>query len=94
MAEVKKAVLYRMVLQDHTCPFGVRAKQLLEDHGYDVEDNILSTREETDAFQAKHDVRTTPQVFINGKPVGGSDELARLLSADEPGDGRGTRPSR
>ena len=32
-----EAVLYRM-LPDHTCPFGVRAKELLEEAGYDVDD--------------------------------------------------------
>ena len=80
MAEEKRATLYRMVLPDHTCPFGVRAKELLEDHGYEVEDNILSTREETDQFQAEHDVRTTPQVFIGGEQIGGSNELARFLA--------------
>lgn len=81
MAEEKRAVLYRMVLPDHTCPFGVRAKKLLEEHGYEVEDNILSSREETDAFQAEHDVRTTPQVFIGGKRIGGSDDLAEFLAS-------------
>jgi glutaredoxin len=79
MADDKRAVLYRMVLPDHTCPFGVRAKKLLEEHGYDVEDNILGTREETDAFKAEHNVSTTPQVFIAGERIGGSDELASFL---------------
>ena len=79
MAEEKRATLYRMVLPDHTCPFGVRAKQLLEDNGYEVEDNILSTREATDAFQAEQGVSTTPQVFIDGERIGGSDDLARYL---------------
>jgi glutaredoxin len=74
------ATLTRMVLPDHTCPFGVRAKQLLVEHGYKVEDNILRTREETDRFQQKQGVRTTPQVFIDGERIGGSDELAAFLS--------------
>jgi len=80
MAEQKHAILYRMILPDHTCPFGVRAKKLLEDHGYEVEDNILGTREETNAFEVEHDVRTTPQVFIAGERIGGSDELAQNLA--------------
>ena len=79
MAEEKHATLYRMVLPDHTCPFGVRAKQMLEQNGYEVEDNILATREETDVFQVEHDVSTTPQVFIDGERIGGSDDLARFL---------------
>jgi glutaredoxin len=81
MAEEKRAVLYRMVLPDHTCPFGVRAKKMLEEHGYEVEDNILGTREDTDAFQEEHEVSTTPLVFIGGERIGGSDELARFLAS-------------
>lgn len=75
----RSAVLYRMVLPDHECPFGRRAKQMLDQAGFDVEEHILSTREETDAFKAEHGVATTPQVFIDGERIGGSDELTRYL---------------
>jgi glutaredoxin len=68
-----------MVLPDHTCPFGVRAKALLKDSGYDVEEHILSSREEVDAFQEEHGVPTTPQVFIDGARIGGSDDLEAYL---------------
>jgi glutaredoxin len=74
-----RATLYRMVLSDHTCPFGVRAKQMLEQAGYEVDDRVLSTREEVDAYQEKEGVETTPQVFIDGERIGGSDDLARYL---------------
>ncbi|MBD8678694.1 glutaredoxin domain-containing protein [Sphingomonas sp. CFBP 13720] len=74
------ATLYRMVLPDHVCPFGVRAKEALEQAGYDVDDRILATREQVDAFKAEHGVDTTPQVFIDGERIGGSDDLARWLS--------------
>lgn len=66
------AVLYRMVLPDHTCPFGVRARQLLEDDAFEVEDNILSSRDEVDRFKAERGVDTTPQAFI------GADHNRRL----------------
>ncbi len=75
----RSAVLYRMVLPDHECPFGRRAKQMLDQAGFEVEEHILSTREETDAFKAEHGVATTPQVFIDGERIGGSDELGRYL---------------
>lgn len=81
MAEEARAVLYRMVLPDHTCPFGVRAKKLLEKHGYEIEDNILSSREETDAFQQEHDVDTTPLIFIDGELIGGCEDLERYLAS-------------
>ncbi|HLV07953.1 MAG TPA: glutaredoxin domain-containing protein [Croceibacterium sp.] len=80
MPSASSAVLYRMVLPDHTCPFGTRAKQMLEDAGYEVDDRVLSSREEVDAFQEEHDVETTPQVFIEGERIGGSDDLERYLA--------------
>jgi len=81
MADTKEATLYRMVLPDHVCPFGVRAKEMLEEAGYSVDDRILSSREEVDAFKAEHAVSTTPQVFIDGERIGGSDDLAEHLAA-------------
>jgi glutaredoxin 3 len=30
MSKEKQAILYRMVLSEETCPFGVRAKTMLE----------------------------------------------------------------
>jgi len=69
------AVIYRMVMPDHLCPFGLKSVHLLKSQGYKVEDHHLTTRAETDAFQEKHGVETTPQTFIDGTRVGGYDEL-------------------
>lgn len=80
MADEKTATLYRMVLPDHVCPFGVRAKQMLEGAGYAVDDRLLRSREEVDAFKAEHGVATTPQIFIDGERIGGSDDLERFLA--------------
>jgi len=77
------AVLYRMVLSDHVCPYGVRAKEMLEAQGFKVDDRILATRDAVDAFKAEHGVRTTPQVFINGARIGGSDDLELYLAGGE-----------
>jgi glutaredoxin 3 len=75
-----QAILYRMVLPDHTCPFGLRALELLEEAGYDVDDRVLRSREEVDAYERKEGVDTTPQVFIGGERIGGSDDLERFLA--------------
>jgi len=75
------ATLYRMILPDHTCPFGVRAKALLDAAGYAVDEHILRTRDEVDAFEAEHGVDTTPQVFIDGERIGGSDDLEAYLAS-------------
>ena len=82
MAESRTATLYRMVLPDHTCPFGVRAKQILQSEGFTVDDQILRSREEVDAFKAEHGVDTTPLVFIDGEKIGGSDDLERYLASE------------
>jgi glutaredoxin len=80
MAEDKSATLYRMVLPEHTCPFGVRAKQMLEENGFTVDDRVLRSREEVDAFEEEQGVATTPQVFIGGERIGGSDDLESYLA--------------
>lgn len=48
----KTAILYRMVMDKHVCPWGLRARHLLKSHGYVVDDRWLTTREQTDAFKA------------------------------------------
>ncbi len=73
----RQATLYRMVMGHHLCPFGLKARALLRRHGYAVDDHWLTTREQTDAFKAEHQVRTTPQVFIDGQRIGGYDDLRR-----------------
>jgi glutaredoxin 3 len=80
MAQERKAILYRMVLPDHVCPFGVRALQSLQQSGFEVDDRILATRMEVDAFKAEHGVSTTPLIFIGGEQIGGSHDLERYLA--------------
>ncbi|NCP17874.1 MAG: glutaredoxin [Erythrobacter sp.] len=75
----KTAELYRMVMDTHVCPYGIKSKWLLEKAGYRVEDHHLTTREQTDAFKAEHGVKTTPQTFIDGERIGGHEALTRYL---------------
>ena len=80
MAQERSATLYRMVLPDHECPFGVRAKQMLERSGFEIQEHVLGSRDEVDAFKAEQGVATTPQVFVDGERIGGSDDLERYLA--------------
>ena len=80
MTDTRKAVLYRMVLPDHICPFGVRAKQILQSEGFEVDDHILRSREEVDAFKAERGVATTPLIEIDGETIGGASDLELYLS--------------
>lgn len=79
-----KAILYRMVMEDHICPFGLKSKWLLQRKGFKVEDHPLTTRAETDAFKAEHDVETTPQTFIGGERVGGYEALRARFTDYDP----------
>jgi glutaredoxin len=80
----KQAIIHRMVMPDHVCPYGVKAKWLLEREGYAVEDHHLTTRAQTDAFKAEHGVETTPQVFIEGQRIGGYTDLRAFLGKTLP----------
>ncbi|MDA7787998.1 glutaredoxin [Sphingomonadaceae bacterium] len=71
----KTAKLYRMMMDKHVCPYGLKAKYLLEKQGFEVEDHPLTTREQTDAFKEEYGVKTTPQAFIDGERIGGYTEL-------------------
>ncbi len=86
-APKKTAVLYRMVMPDHLCPSGQKARWLLSRKGYRIEDHHLKTRAETDAFKAEHGVATTPQTFIDGVRIGGYDDLRRFFGQKLPAPG-------
>ena len=57
MSAPKTAQLYRMVMDDHLCPYGLKSKHLLESQGYEVDDHHLKSREAINAFKNEHNVR-------------------------------------
>jgi glutaredoxin 3 len=75
----RKATLYRMKLPTHECPYGLLARRMLEDAGYEIDEHLLTSRDEVNAFQSEQGVSATPQIFIDGERIGGSDELAEYL---------------
>jgi glutaredoxin 3 len=79
------ATIYRMKLPDHECPYGLLAKRMLEDAGYRVDDHLLTSREQVDAYMASEGVDTTPQVFIDGRRIGGSEQVAEYLERADAG---------
>lgn len=85
----KTATVYRMVMPDHLCPYGLKTVDLLKREGFAVEDHHLETRAQTDAFKTEYDVATTPQTFIDGQRIGGYDDLREYLgkSRSQPEEG-------
>lgn len=61
------------------CGYCVRAKALLRRKGVTFTEIDVTRDPETRAWLAEVTGRkTVPQVFINGRPIGGSDELYAL----------------
>lgn len=69
------------VLSKEGCPFCVKAKQLLEAKGYDYVEIALPHKTRGRATGAIAGAQTTPQIFINGRLIGGLEQLQRHLSA-------------
>lgn len=83
-ATQKTAALFRMAMDKHVCPWGLKSKYLLETQGYRVEDHPLRTAAETEAFKAEQGVKSTPQTFIDGKRIGGYEDLLRYFGKPVP----------
>lgn len=75
----KKAKLVRMVTPDHLCPWGIKAKDLLEREGYEIEDQHLDSMEANKAYKEDNEYSETPQIFIEGENIGGYEDLRKHL---------------
>jgi glutaredoxin 3 len=62
------------------CPYCLRAKRLLEQKGASFEefDITMGGPKRTEMLQRSGGRSTVPQVFIDGRHIGGSDDLAAL----------------
>ena len=66
------------------CPYCVRVKRLLENKGVLFTDiGVMGNPELRREMEARSGAYTVPQVFIDGEPIGGSDELDALQRAGE-----------
>lgn len=63
------------------CPFCVRAKALLSEHGLDYEDIPVDGAVSMRAVRAATGTDTVPQVFIDGEQIGDSAALADWIAA-------------
>ncbi|MDT0501108.1 MULTISPECIES: glutaredoxin [unclassified Halomonas] len=80
------AHVYRMKMEQHLCPFGLKTVDLLKRKGYTVDDHPLTSRQAVEEFQEQAGVDTTPQVYIGEKRVGGYEEVREYLGMSVPGE--------
>lgn len=86
-SDSRTAILYRMVMPGHVCPWGLKALHLLKSKNYAVEDHHLTTPEATERFKAEHKVTTTPQAWIAGQRIGGYTDLRAFFGRPVPAPG-------
>lgn len=61
------------------CSYCVRAKQLMDKKGMEYQEVRVDEDHEQRVFMMeKSGRRTVPQIFIDGKPIGGFDDLYAL----------------
>ncbi|MFO8046845.1 MAG: glutaredoxin [Halomonas sp.] len=78
------ARVYRMNTSEHMCPFGLKTVDLLQRKGFEVDDNLLTSKEEIDEFKKQADVDTTPQVYLEDERIGGYEALREHLGMRVP----------
>jgi glutaredoxin-like protein len=61
------------------CPFCARAKAMLKQKGLEYEEIVLGQDASMRSLRAMSGAATVPQVFIDGKLIGGSEALASYL---------------
>jgi glutaredoxin 3 len=63
-----------------TCPYCARARKLLDDKGvgYDEYEISQDSDKRAEMIHRSNGRTTVPQIFIEGRHVGGSDDLAEL----------------
>lgn len=66
------------------CPYCIGARRLLDEKGVNYVEIRVDLKPEQRAIMInKSRRRTVPQVFIDDRPIGGYDDLARLDRAGE-----------
>lgn len=64
------------------CSYCARAKKMLQERGLDFEEIPLSRGVTTRTLKAVSGASTTPQIFISGRLIGGSEALEEYLKAN------------
>ena len=66
------------------CPWCTRAKSLLRAKGLDFEEiDISSDQVRVLEMIERSGRRTVPQIFIDDRPIGGFDELSKMILPDK-----------
>ena len=76
----QKSAGVALMLARHGCPHCARAQALLRDSGIVFESIYLGDELTMQGVKAASGIATVPQIFIEGKLIGGADQLTAYLS--------------
>ena len=89
----ENATIYRMITPKHLCPWGVKAWDLLNRNGFKIDDHHLESKDANAAYKEQNGYDETPQIFIDGKHLGGYDALREHLGlGPDPKEGETYQP--
>jgi glutaredoxin-like protein len=80
LAPDQKAPASVSIITKPGCPFCAKAKKLLADKGYAYEEIVLGRDATITSVRAMTGAESAPQVFIDGRCIGGSDALEKALA--------------
>ncbi len=64
------------------CPYCMRAKQVLDEHGVAYTEHVMDDQPaELRALKARYEHSTVPIILLDGAFIGGCDELEALAAA-------------
>ncbi|WP_425446760.1 glutaredoxin 3 [Dethiothermospora halolimnae] len=76
----KKVTVYTF----NTCPFCIKAKNLLDNEGIEFDEiDITTDRGKLKELESKTGSSTVPQIFAGDKFIGGCDDLMELHKSGE-----------
>jgi glutaredoxin 3 len=80
---MKKVTIYTP--SDFACPYCKQAKALLTQRGIEFDEIKLSSADDAawDELQKKSGLQTVPQIFSDGKLIGGYSDLSSLDKKDQ-----------
>ncbi|NDG84558.1 MAG: glutaredoxin [Proteobacteria bacterium] len=78
---MKKVTVYSM----QNCPYCVKAKALLTQRGVAFETIMIDdwSDDQWEAFAKSSGMKTVPQVYVDGKLIGGYTQLAEVDARDQ-----------
>ena len=61
------------------CPFCIRTKEILDNHKIEIKEHVMDNKpDELQKIKKKFGQNTVPIILINGKFIGGCDDLQKL----------------